>query len=45
MRTKELWIGAIIALSMVAASAIAPGADYLQTLLMYSWVLASGQRR
>jgi len=45
MRTKELWLGAIIALAMVAASAIARDADYLQTLLMGAWVVLAGHRR
>ena len=45
MRTKELWLGAIIGLAMVAASAIAHEANYLQTVLMGAWVVLSGHRR
>jgi hypothetical protein len=45
MHVRELWLGAIIALAMLAAAAIAPGADWLETLLAAAWVTLSGARR
>ena len=42
---KEIWLGATIALAMVAVSAIARDGDALQLLLIGAWVALSGCRR